>query len=403
LGCARGAAQWCVVLTIRPEPGPPREPLLYPADGQEGVPTTYEGGESPDPIPQGKDRQAGYPVTVFFPREASVTGVTAELTQDGAGGPSWVSTPEQPVDPRRQRNTVCLIARRPLKSRAAYRVRVAARVNGAVWEKTWTFRTEKDGMEEQRDVALRALARLNLHRRKAGVPDAVLDEELSRGCLAHARYLLRNEGHPSTKGLGIHDEDASLPGYTPEGQRAGKNSVIITGGAPATAVEDWMATFYHRVPLLDPELTRVGFGVVRGGPHGRVTVLDALSGRGSQGPVLFPVPGQKDVPLLLLAGETEAQALPEARDRTGGYPITAMFPPGVDVRGVEAALADGGGEEVAVWVLSPERSPAVARANTVGVVPRQPLRPGTAYTVKLSARVNGRAWSREWKFTTVAE
>lgn len=401
LGCARGAASWCVVLALQAEPGSRREPLLYPADGQQNVPATYEGGESPDPIPDSKDRQAGYPITVTFPFDTAVTAVTAELTLDGAAVPFWISTPEKPVDPRRQRSTVCLIARRPLKPGSTYKVRVAARAGGRAWEKSWSFRTEKDGLEEQKDVAVQALARLNRHRRAAGAAESVLDEELSRGCLAHARYLLRNAGHPSTQGLGIHDEDPKLPGYSEEGRRAGRNAVIIAGGSPAAAVDDWMATFYHRIPLLDPELSRVGFGGVRGGPNGRVTVMDAFSGRGRQGPVLFPLPGQKDVPLRLLPGEAEVTAVPETRVQPSGFPVTATFPGGAEVRGAFATLTDGEGKPVEVWVMSPEKHEPFARANTVGVVPQEPLKPGTTYTVKLGARVAGKVWSREWKFTTV--
>ncbi len=52
----------------------------------------------------------------------------------------------------------------------------------------------------------------------------LLDPELSKGCGLHARYLVLNIDHPETQGLGGHDENPKLPGYTPEGQKAGKNS-----------------------------------------------------------------------------------------------------------------------------------------------------------------------------------
>src|SRR5437764_7362152 len=101
----------------------------------------YERGEQPDPIPESKDRLAGFPITVMFPAGLKVEGVTAELSLDGTAVPFWLSTPQRPVAQGFQHNTVCLIAYQPLRPASSYRVRVAARVDGRPWEKTWTFHT----------------------------------------------------------------------------------------------------------------------------------------------------------------------------------------------------------------------------------------------------------------------
>src|SRR5262249_54103291 len=129
-----------------------------------------------------------------------------------------------------------------------------------------------------------------------------LDEELSRSCTRHAEYLVKNAGHPSTKGLGAHDEDPNLPGYSKEGERAGLASVIHYV-EPVASVDGWMATFFHRIPLLDPALRRVGFGFAKGGRTGWVTVLDVDRGRGFDQPVIFPGANQKNVPLAYLPRE----------------------------------------------------------------------------------------------------
>ena len=48
---------------------------------------------------------------------------------------------------------------------------------------------------------------------------------------------------------------------------------------PGESVDGWLATLYHRIPLLDPTLKRVGYGQVQHPFRGWVTVLDAGNGR----------------------------------------------------------------------------------------------------------------------------
>src|SRR5262249_55549004 len=109
---------------------------------------------------------------------------------------------------------------------------------------------------------------------RAGLSPVVLDERLSRGCRLHARYVVRNLEHPKAAGLGIHDEHANLPGYTEEGARAGKRGVIAVVSDPADSLTGWMATIYHRVPLLDPSVDRIGWGQELHPTRGWVTVLE---------------------------------------------------------------------------------------------------------------------------------
>ena len=96
----------------------------------------------------------------------------------------------------------------------------------------------------------------------------------------HADYVARNHDHPSAQGLGIHDEDPKLPGATPEGAKAGAAATIASRLLdPAASLDNWMATLYHRLPLLDPQLKRVGYGQTPHPQHGWITVLDVGSGK----------------------------------------------------------------------------------------------------------------------------
>src|SRR5207248_1984994 len=108
----------------------------------------------------------------------------------------------------------------------------------------------------------------------AGLKPVTLAPELSKACELHARYLVRNNRDPSVPGLEVHQEDAGSPGCSVEGEKTAKRSVITGGHEPTAAVDASMATLFHRIDLLKPDLKRVGFGYAKGGKFGWVCVLD---------------------------------------------------------------------------------------------------------------------------------
>ncbi len=376
-------------------------PLLCPADGQTDVPLAFSGGPE---IPGSLPGQAGYPVSVTFRPGVCVRGVAARLL-DGAGRQVDVRLLTPETDPQGQRNSVCLIARAPLRPATRYRVEVRARVGGEEWAREWTFTTAKADPVHAA-VAARALEKVNAYRARAGLEAVILDPQLTAGCQAHCDYLARNAGHPSTEGLGAHSEDPALPGYSEGGSLAGKSSVIAWGEAePLATIDGWMATLYHRVPLLDPTLKRIGFGHARR-RGGWVTALDVMRGKEASPPagvVLYPAPNQAGVPLRFPANE-DPDPIPLATDRRAGFPITTTFPAGASLTKMAFTLKDGGGQTVAVWFSSPEKPAnpkfAAHQGTTVCLIAREPLRPETTYTVSGSGEVNGLPWSREWSFTT---
>jgi uncharacterized protein YkwD len=124
---------------------------------------------------------------------------------------------------------------------------------------------------------------LNAYRARLGVPPVTEDPILSRGDLAHAKYLVTNY-HENFKNLGglLHEEDESKPGYSPEGRKAGRASDVkfqtrmTASQAERAAIEWWIAGPFHRPTLINPDLTRVGFGQYCEGIV-CVAVLDCVS------------------------------------------------------------------------------------------------------------------------------
>jgi uncharacterized protein YkwD len=401
---ARGG--WFAVLDVSRGRGT-LDVVVYPADGQKDVPTAYPGTELPDPIPQAKTKRAGYPVTITFPLGATVRKVEAVLSRGAEPLPVWLSTPEKPAqDAGRQRNTVCLIVHVPLEENTTYTVTVSAEVDGTPWQHQGRFTTGRapgpapEAPTDREALARAVLAQVNGYRKRAGVAPVVLDEGLSRGCQAHAEYLVRNAADPSTEGVGGHEEDPKLPGHSAAGRKAGLAADIAMDIEPLRAVPEWMATLFHRVPILDPDLRRIGFGAAEGErPHWRV-VVDVNSGHGSDRPVRYPADGQKDVPLAYHPGE-RPDPIPESKDKKPGFPVSVAFPRGATVTDAAAHLTDADGNEVAAWVSTPEKTvDRDLQRNSVCLVARQPLRPGTRYTATVTARVDGAAWKRSWSFTT---
>jgi uncharacterized protein YkwD len=260
---------------------------------------------------------------------------------------------------------------------------------------------------------------LNLYRKTAGLTPVTIDSALSEGCGAHARYLIENHGHPSIGGLGAHKEESQLGGYTEKGAISGERSVIVQQeGQPrqlwqAGAIDLWMGTLYHRVPLLNPNLRKVGLGYAASRDyHHRVIVLDVLSDA-LENPVshtqknrvvILPVDKQKNVPCLFNFGNNETpNPIPDNRDaRDAGYPLTVTFYDEPQIEDVEVTIKGFQGKQVPAWVSTPNHltNPACKQPGTIAAITRGPMRRGTTYLITVSAKVDGVPWNRSWKFTT---
>ncbi len=111
-------------------------PLAYPADGQTGVPTSWGGGESPDPLPPGASRPVGYPFTLQG--VGGTLQVTSAVMRDGANQVVAVH-PNPPACPAF--NCYALIALAPLQPNMAYTVQAQGNVGGIPFSRSWTFAT----------------------------------------------------------------------------------------------------------------------------------------------------------------------------------------------------------------------------------------------------------------------
>jgi uncharacterized protein YkwD len=267
---------WVLDLGTVAQAGPLKS-LLVPADNEPNVPVEYPREERPLPVPARPGAALGPAISVRLPAGSRVSDVKAQLqTEAGKAVDFFVVAPNSTAyNP----DAVCLLPKNPLKYHTKYRVSVRALAAYRPWRRSWSFTTCAAPEDTAADKEAAALRALNSVRRAAGLGPVTLDAGLSKNCYHHARYIARNADHPALQGLGMHSEDPKLPGYSEAGHRTGQASVIAVLPQVDTAVDRWMSTLYHRLPLLEPDLGRIGFGFARHPGGSWIAVLDYGTGR----------------------------------------------------------------------------------------------------------------------------
>jgi hypothetical protein len=115
------------------------------------------------------------------------------------------------------------------------------------------------------------LVTLNHYRAMVGLPPVTADPQLSRGDSLHVHYLAVNYaplGRNLRLGAEAHTEDPVRPAFTEDGEAAARASDIDwswnprTRPKPSWAIGQWMQVPFHRMPIINPYLHKVGYGFV---------------------------------------------------------------------------------------------------------------------------------------------
>ena len=273
------------------------------------------------------------------------------------------------------------------------------------------------------------LVSLNWYRKLCGLDPVSEDITLSAGDHAHVQYLLANYSEALRSGAmpggEMHEERDGSPGYTPEGAAAGKQSDVDfmywhghkPDGLVNFAILDWISGAFHRLPLLNPNLHKVGYDDFCGGGL-CVAALNAVGGAVAAAknqlfghPVLFP-PNGAEINLRTFNDEwPDPLASCPGYAAPSGLPITlalgSFVPVKLDSFEVEGIAADGAKEKLDACGFDPETyvnseefgqaagRGVLAASSAVVVIPRRPLTRGTSYQVKIT--VNGRIHA--WQFS----
>lgn len=239
----------------------------------------------------------------------------------------------------------------------------------------------------------------------SNLPTVRVEASLVAGARAHAQYLAL---HPEqlVRWPDMHEQYADREGFSPEGAWAGSHSVIVPGvTAPVAALDQWMGTFFHRLPLLDPGLLRVGWALEQG-----VAVLDTGSivrAFDTGWEVVWPPDGRKDVPRRFVP--ELPSPVPGLDQGKWGYPITLQMGPRANQSQPEVVmtLREGAvdGREVECLFSSPQApgNPALVPGLAWCLIPTEALQPGTTYHVQAELRSGELAaggTTMQWSFRT---
>jgi len=261
-------------------------------------------------------------------------------------------------------------------------------------------------------TVVQAIDRANIYRAWAGAIPLRIHPAITAAAQNHAAYYMANYSDASAMINGPHGEVENKPYYT--GRRAsdrlkaagfpwlGGSEVMHFVGDAEASVDDWVATVYHRLILLDPNVHYAGYGFAKNGRG--VDVMDFATGPTDSGiwvsalprPLGYPANGQTDVPLAWLGNESP-NPLPAGAQRPVGYPFTLQGVSGkLAVTKAELRTADG-------QVVPVHPNPAgCADANCYTLIAISALQPSTVYIVEASGTVDGVAFQQQWQFTTAA-
>ena len=263
------------------------------------------------------------------------------------------------------------------------------------------------------DVVADGLLRINWNRTLVGLGPVVEDPDLSRTCGLHVDYLIELSNELGAPQLS-HTEDLSKPYASEEGNQAGIDSVLSLGQSDiGAAVDGWMNTLYHRLPLIHPGLGRVGiafresFACVRYRPGTDESV-------GASYPILWPPPdivgtdrefGGNESPCPTAADPLGAIDCPPS----AAIPTLGLYGMG-DISGVEATyvnLDTSGAVPLFATYFDGGPSPHEQMGYVGGNVALVPMLLSSLeralYEVTVSATVGGAPQTYRWRFRTARE
>jgi uncharacterized protein YkwD len=261
--------------------------------------------------------------------------------------------------------------------------------------------------------AVQALNTLNQIRLAAGAGCMNLVSSLNTSATAHCNYEAANASNMSCTS-DPHGEVMSCTGFTGATAQAREvaagysrtlayTEVLTTyGNNPVAAVPSWVDTVWHRIPLLDPWTTDMGYGGAA-----RCDVIDIGRGMSSvptDAVAVYPYDGQTNVPPTFSGLEGPAPPAP-----SGGWP--SSYPINIYAQRISVTehVLTKDGDPTPLDHLWLDAQSSLVSAGLKGYFTDTaflygaPFAPNTKYRVKVVGTHTGGALTKEWTFTTGAK
>lgn len=277
------------------------------------------------------------------------------------------------------------------------------------------------------DIAA-GIAQLNLYRASLGLSQVTLDEPSSIGCEGHLLYLIEEAEQRGQPGYLEHTEsNRDNRHYSAENEAAGKNSDLAWGqrGGPGSAqgqslgqaVDLWLNGVYHRRPLLDPGLVKVGAASNQGYNCLNYNASGNTTVKKPDAPVLWPAAGMTDVPRAFGGNEGPCPTNPSDPRAGGscgpsGFIISAVWYNWGTGRmsaltSVASVTLTNSATQAEIPLLTwyadgvsgHDPAPGYMR-DEIALVPEATLAANTSYEVAIDAVVSGTPTELRWSFKT---
>jgi uncharacterized protein YkwD len=277
------------------------------------------------------------------------------------------------------------------------------------------------------DVAA-AIEQLNRYRATLGLGAVTLDAPSSAGCEGHLEYLIEEAETRGQKGYLEHTEtNHDNSHYSAANEQAGKDSDLAWGqsGGPGgtkgqslgQAVDLWINGVYHRRPLLEPGLVKVGAASLEGYNCFNYNATGNTTPMKLDHPVLWPAAGMTDVPRSFGGNEGPCPTNPSDPLAGGscaaaGFIISATYynwgtNRASALSSVASVTLTNSATQATVPLLTwyadgvSGHDPAHGYVrDEIALVPQAALSANTTYRVDVDAVVSGSPAPLSWSFTT---
>jgi len=258
----------------------------------------------------------------------------------------------------------------------------------------------------------RALDYVNNIRSSMGLHDLAIEPGLNNAATGHAEFIAKH-GSSYPASITLHREIPGLDGFIAEtywerfetkGFQGFAVGEVISNQATARAsVRQWIESVYHRIPLIHPAATHMGYG----SSHQANSFMTVLEVGGdipiaNTGLIAYPPDGATNIPVSWDGIETPRPLAPST-----GYPsgpvFTLTFPEENPLSITEHLLVSANGEIISHQFLQSDEDPFLGHLASVALYANDPLIPDEMYTVLISGWVGDKPFSWSSSFKTEPE
>jgi hypothetical protein len=250
---------------------------------------------------------------------------------------------------------------------------------------------------------------------------------LNQASQAHADFIVSNCSNYGTSGLSPHSENAAWEGFTgvQPGDRmtaagypkSSASEVIAFLNHPTRAVDGWIRTLYHRLPLLDPRTKEIGYGgatidssaaLCSSRQFWNADVVDiGMNATAEDVVVLYPPDGSTRIPTSF-DGMESPQPVPPPAGWPSGTIITVQFGKDLPFTVTEHRLLEFGETQLPHLIVAAKADdtafvgadPHLGDDRVLALYALTRLKAGTDYTVVIDMVRNDAPLHLEWTFKT---